>query len=462
MGADENSNLVAFTVKYVFEKTGKPLGEKEQDILKQIFEGKQLKKLRYQSLANDSIIKNIVYGKLFKLLKQATDKDIGIKNVKWLMEEILREERSLSENTPQLPSPTEIKIALNGHATFNGSNGSVSCSDLGNGQSSSQQANSVGSEEPTLSQSGVSYCLNPNCTNRQNPNHLDYCQACSTLLLINGQQHRSSEADNSENLEVEDCSPNHRVEEFPLASYTSQPDTHQPNPRSDSLGWHNFINFIKPGVPLLLSAGILGSGFALSWVANWYGVKNHLAGNLSQAQFGYNLAQTFNAYSAAAHYNQGANYEDLGKHDYNKAHDKYTQAFSSGSIEACNNKARLYNLTKEYDQAVHLLEQCLSQAKQAKDDDAKSTILKNRGWARMGQGRLVDAEPDLKLSIQLNKRKAVPYCLLAQVLERKGDKKTALEQWKKCNTYAYPPKLPEEDKLFYLATKRIDAEGSKK
>jgi tetratricopeptide (TPR) repeat protein len=363
------------------------------------------------------------------------------------------------EDKPELPSPTEAQAELNSHAAFNGSNGSLSCPELGNGQSRSEQANSAGFGEPTPSQSGISYCLNPHCTNRQNPNHLDYCQACGTLLLINSQQRTSSETNEPESLEVEDGSPNRRVGEFLLASYTSQPDNDEPNPGSDSCGWHNFINFIKPGVPLLLSVGVLGSGLALSWLFNWYGVTNHLADELSKAQFGYDWALKFNPTSAAAHYGKGAIYEDLGKHDYKKAHDEYTQACLGGSIEACNNKARLYNLQKNYDEAVSLLNKYLHQAK---DDDEKHTILKNIGWARKGQGRLDEAKRDLEKAIQLNKREAVPHCLLAQVLEGKNDKKGALVEWELCNDYAYRSKLPEEDKLFHLAEQRLDAEGSQK
>lgn len=33
----------------------------------------------------------------------------------------------------------------------------------------------------------MSYCINPQCRQRQNPNELDYCQFCGTSLLINGQ-----------------------------------------------------------------------------------------------------------------------------------------------------------------------------------------------------------------------------------------------------------------------------------
>lgn len=438
MSADENSNPVDAIANFVDKKTKKPLTEMGQELLRQIIcEDRSIKQLRYQDLKPSYIQRIAIYQKLFEPLSQATGKQVRMKNVKWIVNKILEEERSHSEDRPHLPSPVEIHPEHNGHAAFNGS---LSCPELGNGKIPAEQPNS-------------------HCSNSKNSNNPSSSEEYGTPLFSNGHLHESSEADNSESLGVENYSPNYRAEELALPSHTSQPDNDEPNPGNSLFGWHNFINFIKPGVPLLLSLGILGSGFALSWVANWYGAKNYLVGNLSQAQFGYNLAQKFNPVSTAVHYNQGAIYEDLGKHDYKKAHDEYRQACLGGSIAACNNKARLYNLEKDYDSAVLLLNKYLHQAK---DNDDKHTILKNLGWARMGQGRFDEAKSDLEKAIQLNKQEAVPHCLLAQVLESKNDKKSALVQWELCDNYAYLPKHPEEDKLYHLAKQRLDAEGSQK
>lgn len=55
----------------------------------------------------------------------------------------------------------------------------------------------------------MSYCINPNCPNRQNPDDLELCQACGTKLLINDRYQiirplRTGQAYNSEILEVQD------------------------------------------------------------------------------------------------------------------------------------------------------------------------------------------------------------------------------------------------------------------
>ena len=55
----------------------------------------------------------------------------------------------------------------------------------------------------------MSYCINPNCSNRQNPDDLEFCQTCGTKLLINEQYQiirplRAGQAYNSEVFEVND------------------------------------------------------------------------------------------------------------------------------------------------------------------------------------------------------------------------------------------------------------------
>ena len=73
-------------------------------------------------------------------------------------------------------------------------------------------------------------------------------------------------------------------------------------------------------------------------------------------------------------------------------------------------------------------------------------MYKNRGWARLEQGRYDEAKLDLTEAIKLQGDRASAYCLLAQVLERQTDKKGALSEWENCLGFAYQPKTPEEDK----------------
>jgi tetratricopeptide (TPR) repeat protein len=219
----------------------------------------------------------------------------------------------------------------------------------------------------------------------------------------------------------------------------------------------NCRNFMKPKVLLLLSLGVLGCLFSLSWLANWYGVKNHLAGQLPKAQFGYSWALKLNPLSAAAHYNQGSIYED--QQNYERAYAEYQLAIEGGLIEAYNNQGRLYILEGNYEAAVSLLRLGLPLVKH---DQVRALMYKNLGWARLEQGRYDEAKLDLTESIKLKSDRSPAYCLLAQVLEREGDKKGALVQWENCLGFAYQPSTPEEDKWVHLARQSLDAEESHK
>lgn len=418
MDADEALKLVEFADNLVFEKTGNHLKDIEQEVLQQVLEGKLLKQVRCETHSNGYIQKFIARD-LWKLLSQVTAKKVGKKNVQQVLEK-LHDQRSRSATHQQSESLKNLQIELNGHVTFNGS--------VSYPKSSTESTPTETPNEPTTSQSEESDRINLNAPNRQDPNHSYSDEMSITSLLIDRQWHEAeaSESNNSE-----------------------------PNSESPPFALLNFIQFIKPGIPLLLSMGVLGSSFALSWLANWYGVTNHLTGQLFKAQLGYNVALKLNPLSTAAHYSQGVLYED--QQNYEKAHAKYQLAIEGGLIEAYNNQARLYILqTKEYDAAVSLLNTGLPLAK---DNRVKADLYKNRGWARLEQGRYAEAKVDLQEAIQLKSDRAPAYCLLAQVLEREGDNKRAMAQWENCLGYAQQTNLPEEDNWYHLAQQRLDAQG---
>jgi tetratricopeptide (TPR) repeat protein len=203
---------------------------------------------------------------------------------------------------------------------------------------------------------------------------------------------------------------------------------------SSTSTWHNFTNFIKPGVPLLLSAAFIGSGFGLSWLANWYGVTNHLAGELPKAQAGYDWALKLNPGSPSGHYNLGNLYED--QQNYHAAREQYSKAMQDDFVAASayNNKARLLIVQDNKPAAaIDLLQKALPLAK---DKIVKSDIHKNMGWALLKQRRYEEAETHLRTAIELTRSQASSYCLLAQIVDRRGDKKAALVQWQQCLGYA--------------------------
>lgn len=453
MDADDISKLVELADSLVYEKTGQHLETVEKDILAQTLKGKKLSVIQFPSYEN-SYVQRFLAPKLWDRLSVVAGEKVRKKTVLEVLQRLqqgrssshrLVFENGYAERLTQSGAAPQVKPSANAQAKLNchvGINGFVSCPKLRNGTTS------VAPHEP--SQTGVSYCINPHCTNRQNPNYLNFCQACGTRLLINGQVRELPKADHPKSKKVEDCSSDSTAQEFQSSCQKFQPDN--PDETNSTYGLPSFMNFMKPGVPLLLSLGLLGCLFASSWLANWYGVKNHLAGQLPLAQFGYNWARKLNPLSTAAHYNQGATYED--QQNYERAHAEYQLAIKGGLIEAYNNQARLYILKGNYDAAISLLRIGLGLTK---DIGVRADMYKNQGWARLEQDRHDEAKVALTEAIKLKNDLAPAYCLLAQVQEREGNKNGALSKWENCLGFAYQPNTPEEDKWLHLARQRLDS-----
>ncbi len=216
----------------------------------------------------------------------------------------------------------------------------------------------------------------------------------------------------------------------------------------------NLIKFLQPGIALLASVGIFGGWYALSWLGNWYGTKSHLAGELPQAQIAYDWVLDINPWSAEAHYNLGAVYED--QQNYQQAQVQYQKAIELGLFAAYNNQARLYLLRGKSDTAIALLQTGLPLARN-QEPRIKYSFFKNRGWARLQQGRLEEAQVELEQAIALQQERSAAHCLFAQVLERRGEKQQALQHWEDCLAYTYLPRTPEEDIWTRLAQQRLKA-----
>lgn len=269
------------------------------------------------------------------------------------------------------------------------------------------------------------------------------------VWLIDKQQQPSPYSEHPKSQKLEDDAPNSKAQSESSSQLPKSENSQQTSSSNNDLP--SFMNSLKPGIALLLSVGILGGVFALSWLANWYGVKKQLAGQLPLAFFSYSLALKLNPISPAAHYNLGATYED--QHNYKLAHVQYQQAIEGGLIEAYNNQARLYILEGNYDAAVSLLRVGLPLASYER---VKADMYKHRGWARLKQGRYDEAKLALTAAIKLKGERSPAYCLLAQVREEEGDRKGAFPLWENCLRFAYQPKTPEEDKWMHLARQHLD------
>jgi tetratricopeptide (TPR) repeat protein len=209
------------------------------------------------------------------------------------------------------------------------------------------------------------------------------------------------------------------------------------------------------GLAIGLLLVLLGFRFSLPRIAVSYnnrGLRNYLAGRLDSAGFDYGRALSLNPDYVEAHYNLGLLYEDL--QDFESARAEYQVAVQGGLDAAYNNLARLHILSQEYSPAVSLL---LKGLDVAQGDDVKYDMLKNLGWARLGQGRYSEAEVHLRAAVEIDADEAPAHCLLAYALEGQGDDTSALAEWENCLRFADPRK-PDEDVWIGSARERMDSE----
>lgn len=426
----ENLKLVELADNLSYKQTKRHLNNAEKIILKQILMGIKYYNIRCPKEEggeyNNDYIRNELIPKLWDHLSEVFGKRIGQKNIK-------NELKKLQSQNQESRLIALIREIINRHIKIKGDT-VVNRSILG--------------------KTKKIYCLDSEGTS-QNAVRLNTLSAYSTQLTINGQQYNTSP--DAEEQKFEDDASEQIQARFHDHSYQVV-KTDRPGSTNSTYSWRISMRLSKAGLPLLIAAGVFGTWYGFYWLANWYGTKNYLEGNLPQAQSAYNWALKLDPLdfgSREAHYNLGGVYED--QQNYSQAQAQYQKAMELGLIPAYNSQARLYILNGKYDAAVALLRIALPLAKN-ENEHMKYSVLKNRGWARLEQGRLEEAHQDLTEAIALKSDRSPAYCLLAQVLERQGENTQALIQWGNCLDYAYQPQAPEEDKWINLAQQRLQAE----
>jgi len=230
--------------------------------------------------------------------------------------------------------------------------------------------------------------------------------------------------------------------------------------------WHE----ISAGFSFLLVIGLLGLRLSLPQIATQYnkwGFNNYNEGDWGSAEENYQRAIKLNPDDTLAHFRLGLLYEELQKLDL--ARTEYQIAAQDNIPDAINNLSRLYILNKNYPAAANLLVKALANEQKLKPSaETKHALLKNLGWARLMQSHYPDAEAklieaiDLQQSAKLTKNIAAPHCLLAQVMEEKKEKKSALKEWETCIQYADIASSPDEDSWVITAQKRLKEEENRK
>ena len=153
--------------------------------------------------------------------------------------------------------------------------------------------------------------------------------------------------------------------------------------------------------------------------------------DLTCARYEYEKAINLKPNLAIAYFNLANVCEDLL--DISCARKSYEAASQKGLVAADSNLARLYILSEDYQNAEKLISIAL---KRTKAPEIKYSLLKNLGWAKLGQKRYIEAQSTLKQAVELNSQQAGAYCLLAQLLEAQNQFQQAKHQWGNCLRYA--------------------------
>ncbi|MDY6804372.1 MAG: tetratricopeptide repeat protein [Cyanobacteriota bacterium] len=187
----------------------------------------------------------------------------------------------------------------------------------------------------------------------------------------------------------------------------------------------------------------------LAIYANNYGFKSYQKGDFARAKSFLNVATFIDPSNQAAPYTLGIICEQFKESECAKK--QYLRSAKLGLNAAYAQLGRFYLKLKSYSHAVDLL---LEGLERSTDDRITYSLQKNLGWARLKQGRYLEALEHLQEAIELDSDRAPARCLLAQVYEGIGDNKAAIEEWQTCLKNA-KPENPDEDIWIGMARERL-------
>jgi tetratricopeptide (TPR) repeat protein len=183
----------------------------------------------------------------------------------------------------------------------------------------------------------------------------------------------------------------------------------------------------------------------ISRAYNDHAVAHRAQGHLADARTDLERAIKLDPRNAVAHYNLGNVYEDLFNDE--PAIKEYQMAAAAGLDLAYNNLGRLYLVRRDYDQAVQVLRTAL---RQLPSDDKRGEVhtrynmLKNLGWARLGQERFNEARSMLDEAMALRPNAAPAHCLLGKTYAGLGKRPEAEASWQRCIGLAHAHDADED------------------
>lgn len=239
----------------------------------------------------------------------------------------------------------------------------------------------------------------------------------------------------------------------------------QRGPKKQWFGSVAVLQRVPKRVGTLLLAGLASSLVLAPYAAvqtNELGLKSAGAGQFARARRYFLSAAFLDRNYPQPHYNL-AMMCDRQLDDLDCAIEAYQQSMLRGFPAANAQYARLKMLRdrdltaalKAVEEGFRLFESNAdNSAWLSQHKPAKASLLKNRGWIRWQQKRLDEAERDLRSAIALEQDSSHSHCLLAQVLETKGQPKEALDAWRNTLKYA-ESRIPEQDDCIDLANQRL-------
>lgn len=218
---------------------------------------------------------------------------------------------------------------------------------------------------------------------------------------------------------------------------------------------HYYREEAKLGLAVLLFISIFMFWYSLPNLANWYnqlGLEAYENGKFIKAERNYLRAISLDPDNLETNFNLAVLYEDLQELD--KARSYYQIAAKGKLPEAHNNLARLYIRSKQYEQAVPLLQEGLHLVEKSSRNKLSTqyNLLKNFGWARFEQKRFNESSFYLQAAIGLTNQNGAAdtinnlgsaHCLLAQVLEHQKEAGISKE-WQQCCELGSTSNLDED------------------
>jgi len=213
---------------------------------------------------------------------------------------------------------------------------------------------------------------------------------------------------------------------------------------------------------------VISLRLSLPSLARYYSAQGAIlqqSDRITDAILSYQRAISLSPNYAHAHYNLGTAYEQSLAYDLAIA--SYQAALRSNSRLApvYNNLARVYLAQGNYSNALPLLNSGLDMEPDMPQADkivVRYSLYKNRGWANLGLKYLNQAESDAREALALRPEGAAAHCLLAEVLEARGNDQAALGYWENCLAYEKIDTLvPVEARWLGLARERL-SEATKK